>query len=131
MDGLDIAFRFLPILISITALSVTIGIFRAGARKDALEKLSARIDAVDKLREADTADGRGSREKVAERLTAVEQTLAHMPDKDTVHKLAIDVTEIRGDLKAQGKSMEAVTDNLRSLAASGQRIEDYLLKASR
>jgi len=58
------------------------------------------------------------------RIQAVEAELQHMPSKETVHKLQLDLTEMKGQMASMVKSSEATERATR-------RVEDFLMsKAS-
>jgi hypothetical protein len=126
--------RWMPILVSLATFGFTIYVFRRGIRRDELGALSARIDmveakaasrieAIEVKAETDRVAGESSRADVRIKLSAIEAQLSQAPDKDSVHRLALDVSEIRGDLKAQVEAMKGVT-------ASNARIEQFLLKVT-
>ncbi|SFM36022.1 Protein of unknown function [Pleomorphomonas diazotrophica] len=58
---------------------------------------------------------------ISVRLAKVENDLAHLPDTETFHQLALSVSEMRGDLKA-------LTAHVESAAATSDRLEQWLLK---
>lgn len=55
------------------------------------------------------------------RIQKLEDDMRHMPDKETVHKLQIDLTEMKGQMATMVKSSEATERATR-------RVEDFLLK---
>lgn len=55
------------------------------------------------------------------RIQAVEGELKHLPNKDTVNKLQVDMTELKGDIALIAKSSEATERATR-------RVEEFLLK---
>jgi phage shock protein A len=55
------------------------------------------------------------------RVQAVENEMKHLPDRETVHKLQIDLTEMKGQMATMVKSSEATERATR-------RVEDFLLK---
>lgn len=57
----------------------------------------------------------------ASRIQRLEDQIQHLPDKETVHKLQIDLTEMKGQMAAMVKSSEATERATR-------RVEDFLLK---
>lgn len=124
MDFVEIAFRAVPILISAGALAWTIGSARSKAQKEELQRLERRIEGVEAATAEDREDGHKSRAAVQLKLAEIEAKVSQMPDRDTVHSLALAVADIRGDLKAQGETLKAV-------AASNQRVESFLLRAER
>lgn len=111
-------------LIAAAVFLWTIAVYYRGARKEELEALRQDID----KQKADLAehkeDGTTSRAALSERLGQVELKLQQMPDKESVHQLALAVTEIRGDIRTQGETMKAV-------AATASRVEEFLLQRNR
>ena len=45
-----------------------------------------------------------------------------------MHRLEVAVSDIKGEVKAQSATVTGLADNLRGVAASGERIEQYLLQ---
>lgn len=121
---LDLALRFGAFAVGFASIAWSVAVWRMGARKAELDKLAARIDKCEADMRADAAAGGKSRAEVAERLTAVEMMLDQVPKNEAVHKLALDVSEIRGDMKGMGES-------LKSVAATSRRVEEFLLSAAR
>ncbi|MEJ0012808.1 MAG: DUF2730 family protein [Bauldia sp.] len=120
---------WLPIAIAVSVFAWNIYLQRSGVRQSALDKVNARVDQVEAERAADANNGRESREKVVERLTALEQQLQHMPDKDTVHRLELSVTRMEGDVKAQSATMVALSENVKAAVQSSLRVETYMLES--
>jgi len=54
------------------------------------------------------------------RVQAVENEMKHLPDRETVHKLQIDLTEMKGQMATMVKSSEATERATR-------RVEDFLM----
>jgi translation elongation factor P/translation initiation factor 5A len=54
------------------------------------------------------------------RLSTLENDMKHMPDKDSVHKLQLDLTEMKGHLGVMAKSTEATERTTR-------RLEEYIV----
>jgi len=132
MDVLDLVLRAGGLIVSLVAIGVSIAVYRAGARRKELDALKEDIkDVADETGKAvgavahDLAEhkdaGQNSRAELRERLVMVEQHLAQMPDRDLVHKLALDVTEIRGAINTQGEALKGV-------AATSRRVEEFLLQ---
>lgn len=57
------------------------------------------------------------------RIQRLEDQVQHLPDKDTVHKLQIDLTEMKGQMASMVKSSEATERATR-------RVEDFLMSKS-
>lgn len=94
---------FVAILISVGS-SVTM-FLTSGARKN-----GEKIDAQDKkLIEHDR------------RIQTVENEMRHLPNKDTVNKLQVDMTDLKGQISLIAKSSEATERATR-------RVEEFLLR---
>ena len=57
------------------------------------------------------------------RIQRLEDEMRHMPDKETVHKLQLDLTEMKGQMSTMVKSSEATERATR-------RVEDFLMSKS-
>lgn len=68
----------------------------------------------DAKKAAETLSAHGSR------IQRLEDQVQHLPDKDTVHKLQIDLTEMKGQMASMVKSSEATERATR-------RVEDFLM----
>jgi len=64
---------------------------------------------------------RDSCELLSRRLLKVENELQHIPSAKEFHDLALNLEEMRGDMKSISKSFEATERSMR-------RMEDFLLK---
>jgi ribosomal protein S15P/S13E len=95
-------------------------VYFAAARKEETAKLNKRIDDLADELEQHRKDGIASRADLRERMVQVEAWLKDMPDKETVHQLALAVSDMRGDVKA-------LTESLKSVAHSTRRTEEFLL----
>ena len=104
MDVVDLVLRAGGLIVSLVAIGVSIAVYRAGARRKELDALKDDIKSVDDRTGKAVGEvahdlvqhkeaGQDSRAELRERLVLVEQHLAQMPDRDSVHKLALDVTE--------------------------------------
>jgi hypothetical protein len=131
MDPLDVALRFGAIAVAATSLGWNFVQYRLGARKAELAEVKGQIAKVAADLDAHKEAGQTSRAELSERLGNVEVALQHMPDKDTVHRLEVAVAEVRGDVRAQSEAVRGLADNVRTVAASGERIESYLLQAKK
>lgn len=54
------------------------------------------------------------------RIQTVESEIKHLPDKDSVHRLQVDMTELKGHVATMAKSSEATERATR-------RVEEFLL----
>lgn len=71
-----------------------------------------------------TINVKGAETKLIEhdrRIQAIEGELKHLPNKDTVNKLQVDMTELKGDIALIAKSSEATERATR-------RVEEFLLR---
>lgn len=74
--------------------------------------------------------GKGAKEtsiKVADheqRISKVENDLAHLPNAETVHQLQLTIMEIKGQMGVMAKSAEATERTTR-------RVEDFLMQKGR
>lgn len=84
--------------------------FRAQSEQinGAITKLASRID-----EHAETTD---------HRLTQLEAAIEHLPPREAMHQLALQV-------ERQGGAIEAMRDAQRATAAGVARIEDYMIRA--
>lgn len=70
-----------------------------------------------------TSGAKSNAAKLAEhghRLTQVENNVRHMPSKESVHQLQIDLTEMKGQIGVMAKSSEVTERTTR-------RVEDFLM----
>lgn len=71
----------------------------------------------DAKKSAETLVGHGSR------IQRLEDQIQHLPSKDTVHQLQLDLTEMKGQMTSMVKSSEATERATR-------RVEDFLMNKS-
>lgn len=126
---------WLPIAIAILVFVWNLRLHFSGVRKDEFTKLGSEIKAVASTNSAAIAAvraeieehkeaGDASRAELRERMVQLEKTLEQMPSKDSVHQLALAVTEIRGAINAQGETMKAI-------GATASRVETFLLERNK
>lgn len=60
----------------------------------------------------------------ATRLGHVEETLEHLPDRDSLHRMQVSLTELNGRI-------EVLTERLKPVAAISDRLQDYLIEQAR
>ena len=58
------------------------------------------------------------------RMATAEAELSHLPDKDTTHRLEVNFTELRGEMRALSETMKAI-------GATSSRLESFLLERSK
>lgn len=81
--------------------------------KEEFHELKTSIDGLGK-----SFDGRV--DKIEQRTSKLEGSLRDLPTRDDLHKIAIEQTEQRGEIRA-------VRDSMKPMAASIDRIEAYLM----
>lgn len=65
-------------------------------------------------------------EDLTDRTTTIEATLKHLPDTQALQDLALNVTELRGDLKTTAAEMAGVKDLLETLSRQVQVMDGFL-----
>ena len=115
-------------VISLIALVLAIKKESRAAEREQVKEVEARISAVEKqMRLAeDASEGRDAEQTreirgVHDRVAKIETQIKHLPDKDTVQRLAVAVAHMEGDVKSIARGLESVD-------AATTRIEDFLLK---
>ncbi|BBF92373.1 DUF2730 family protein [Blastochloris tepida] len=63
-------------------------------------------------------------EGIDRRLAAVEGEIAHLPDKDTSHRMEISITDMRGEIRV-------LAEQLKPVAAISDRLQEFLLEQAR
>lgn len=111
-------------LAAIASVAWGVIVYLITARKAEIAALGKQIALLKVELDAHKDAGTSSREELRTRLIEVEQTLKQMPNRQSVHELALAVVEIRGDLKAQGETMKSV-------AATAKRVEEFLLQGAK
>ena len=115
---------WLPIGVSLAFFAWNIWLYRSGARRQQTDKLEARVSGLAAELAEHKEAGQSSRSELSSRLKQVEQTLTQLPDNATVHKLALDVSEMRGDVRVQGEALKAI-------GATAHRVETFLLEGAK
>lgn len=115
---LDILIGLAPAL---AMLGWNVWLHKDRVRKAELKKQDGRMDGIEQKLDAHIDKGRESRNELRDRLRLVETRLENMPDKESVHQLALGQERMSGDIKTHGAQLTAV-------AASVKRVEEYLLK---
>ncbi|MGA7673530.1 MAG: DUF2730 family protein [Rhizomicrobium sp.] len=62
-----------------------------------------------------------------DRLVKLEAHWETLPTRDDFHKMAVQFTEVVGEMKAIKARMEAIGDTVKATQSSVQRVNDYLL----
>lgn len=130
---------WMPVAIGLANLAFITHVYRLGARKAAVEDMEQRLGQISAGTKADVAAVRERMEAiddelrgrddetvaklagVHDRLMEVEGELEHLPTKDQVHKLEIQVTSIQGSVATMAAGMQMLT-------ATTTRVENYLLE---
>lgn len=60
-------------------------------------------------------------DKVEDRVAQLESEFRHLPDRDSVHRMEVSLTELRGELKSMG-------EQLRPVASIADRLQEFLLE---
>lgn len=122
--GADDVLKAVPILISGSALVWSMLQYRLGARKAELTELRNEIAAVERELSEHKSAGQDSRAELDHRLAQVEVRLDQLPDKDSLHKLALEISDIKGSVNTQAAELKGVT-------ATARRIEEFLIDNAR
>lgn len=59
-----------------------------------------------------------------DRVSRIEGTVQHLPDKDLTHRMEISLSELRGEMKA-------LAERLSPVAATSARLQEFLLEQSK
>lgn len=113
-----------PIVIAVLAFGWNIRIWIAGARKEELTKLDARIDEVEALLEEHRRDGSFSRSQIAERLTLIEGRLEHMPDLQSSQNMQLALARVEGRL-------DVLSERLIPVSSIAERLQEFLLEQAK
>lgn len=63
-------------------------------------------------------------DKAEDRIARLENEFRHLPDRDSVHRMEVSLTELRGELKSMG-------EQLRPVASIADRLQEFLLEQAR
>ena len=87
-----------------------------------------RKDVDTRLDQANERFTEGSRrmDRIDSRVTGLERTIEALPGKDDVHALTLTLAEVRGDLKAQNATLDAMAESLKRTENIVTRHEDHL-----
>jgi predicted nucleic acid-binding Zn-ribbon protein len=91
------------VALSALALAVSLISARASRNRGEIDQLGRRLDAAE------------------DRITRVEGEVAHLPDKDTAHRLEMAVARLEGRL-------ETMDERLKPVAAMASRMQDAMLE---
>ncbi len=68
------------------------------------------IDVIERISAVEDAHASHS-----ERMARIEERLHHMPDKDTVHRIAINVLEVKADTKSQNETLRSLAEDVKRI----------------
>jgi predicted nuclease with TOPRIM domain len=108
---IDIAGKWLTLVLAFGMAIWNVRLHFAGARKEQLDKLEDRIKTVE-------TENATLREKVSQ----IDTILKQLPDRDSVHDLALKLSEIAGDMKAMRERVNAIGNTT-------ERMDQYLITA--
>ncbi|MEX2126953.1 MAG: DUF2730 family protein [Xanthobacteraceae bacterium] len=97
---------YLSALIATVALAVSIITASKKALRDKMRWLADRIDVLE------------------DRCTKIEGTLAHLPDKDSTHRLETAVTELQGQINV-------IAERVKPISSIADRLQEFLLEKAR
>ena len=63
-------------------------------------------------------------DKAEDRIARLENDFRHLPDRDSVHRMEVSLTELRGELKSMG-------EQLRPVASIADRLQEFLLEQAK
>jgi hypothetical protein len=63
----------------------------------------------------------GRVDQLEQRLVRIESELPHLPDRESVHRLELSVSDMRGDMRAMAERMTTVSETSR-------RLQEWLLE---
>lgn len=63
-------------------------------------------------------------DKIEDRVSRIEGELRHLPDRSTVHRMELSLTEMRGDMKA-------LAERLTPVSAISERLQEFLLEQAK
>lgn len=87
----------------------------------AVSGLYAWITGRDKATQKEIKELRDDMQAIEGRVSRTESEMAHLPDKESVHRVELAVSEMRGDLRAISESWKPVGKTV-------QRLEEFLLE---
>ncbi|MEI2387483.1 hypothetical protein [Breoghania sp. JC706] len=120
----DFLARYGPLIIMAATLVWSVYQFRLSARKDETDELRALIDAVSKRLEQHVDEGAASRRGIADRLTAIEGELRHMPSADSYQRTEVALEALRGQ-------MEVLSERLKPVSDISHRLQEFLLEEAK
>ncbi len=78
-----------------------------GSKGDRREEI---VDVIERISAVEDAHASHS-----ERMARIEERLHHLPDKDTVHRIAINVLEVKADTKSQNETLRSLAEDVKRI----------------
>lgn len=88
------------------------------------EETAKDIKAVDKRVSDAIAERDRKIDALEDRVSRIEGELRHLPDRATVHRMELSITEMKGDMKA-------IVERLTPVAAIADRLQEFLLEQAK
>lgn len=92
------------------------------ASRESIEKLTEKFAAKDVA--IQTASLAARLDILEDRVSRVEGNVEHLPDKDETHKMALAISDMRGEMKA-------ISERLTPIAATSERLQEFLLEQAK
>lgn len=133
------AARWLTLLMSFANLAFMIFVYRAGARRTALDGMARKLDKIGEQADRAVTETRQKLDEVEEerrtesgernrelgllhaRISRVENELTHLPTKEQMHTVSLAVEKISG-------SVSTISAKLSAVEATAARVENFLLE---
>jgi predicted nucleic acid-binding Zn-ribbon protein len=100
---IEITSQWAAVGLSALALAISVVSARASRNKGEIDQIGRRLDAAE------------------DRITRVEGEVAHLPDKDTAHRMEMAIARLEGRL-------ETMDERLKPVAAMASRMQDAMLE---
>lgn len=122
---------WLSVLATAVALASLLYTFLTRSGKEAGEKVAelqkqtlAALGDIQKQITKSLEDRDRKIDQLEDRVSRVEGELRHLPDRATVHRMEIGITEMKGDMKA-------IAERLGPVAAIADRLQEFLLEQAK
>jgi hypothetical protein len=100
---MEITAQWSAVALSALAIAISIVSARSSRNRGEIDQLGKRLDATE------------------DRVTRVESEIAHLPDKDTAHRMEMAIARLEGRL-------ETMDERLKPVAAMASRMQDAMLE---
>ncbi|PTW61414.1 hypothetical protein C8N35_102123 [Breoghania corrubedonensis] len=124
----EILARFGPLIIMVLSLGWSVYQFRSSARKDEFKELREEVRSEMAKQSSQLQkhiqEGASSRADIANRLSAIEGDLKHMPSADSYQRTELALVGLRGQ-------MEVLTERLKPVAEISNRLQEFLLEEAK